>query len=350
MVPTFEIPPHDPRAAQAARLLQDRLTKPAGSLGVLEDLPVQLASLQHHARPRSRPASAVIFAADHPVAARGVSAYPQAVTAAMMGNFAEGGAAAAVAARLLGVMLQVVDVGVATPYRIRQGDVAVRRDPVAEAPAGDIVLADAMSEATAMAAVRAGSAVVDELPGDTRVLILGEMGIGNTTVAAAVAAALLGEPADALTGAGTGVSGESLARKREVVATAVARVRGASPWRVLTAVGGRELAALVGAAGRAAERGMAVLVDGFIVSTAMLVLTRLAPESRAHLIFAHRSQEFGHRRVLEAMDARPLLDLALCLGEASGALAALPLVDLACAWHAEMATFESSGVPERAPS
>jgi nicotinate-nucleotide--dimethylbenzimidazole phosphoribosyltransferase len=349
MEPAFEIPSPDLIAAQAARVLQGRLTKPPGSLGALEDLPVQLAALQREVRPRSRPAVAVIFAADHPVAARGVSAYPQEVTAAMMSNFANGGAAAAVGARLLGVPLQVVDVGVATPYRMRPGAVAIRRDRVADAPVGDIALADAMSDATAMAAVRAGSSVVAELPSDTRILLLGEMGIGNTTVAAAIAAALLDEAAGEMTGAGTGVSGEALVQKREVVATAVARVRGASPWRVLTAVGGRELAALVGAAGRAAERGMAVLVDGFIVSTAMLVLTRLAPRSRAHLIFAHRSQEAGHRRVLEAMDARPLLDLSLRLGEASGALAALPLVDLACAWHGEMATFESAGVPDRVP-
>jgi nicotinate-nucleotide--dimethylbenzimidazole phosphoribosyltransferase len=347
----FAPPPPDGIAAAAARARQDRLTKPTGALGGLEDLVVQLAAAQGQALPRSRAAACLIFAADHPVTRHGVSAYPAEVTPAMVANFARGGAAAAVLARRLDVPLVVVDVGVARPVALDAPPapgVTVTRAAVADHDAGDLVERDAMAPATLAAAVAAGAAAVDALPADTRVVVLGEMGIGNSTCAAAVAAALLGSSAEHVTGAGTGVRGEALARKRAVVAAAAGRVAGAPPARVLAAAGGRDLAALAGAAGRAAERRMAVLVDGFIVSAAMLALVRACPAVRPYLVFAHRSDERGHGRVLEALDARPLLDLGLRLGEASGALAALPLVDAACALHAEMATFDEAAVPDRA--
>jgi len=339
------------RAAATAR--QKTLTKPEGSLGRLEEIAIQLASLGHDGAAASRPAAAILFASDHPVATRGVSAYPPAVTAAMTANFLRGGAAAAVAAARLGVPLAIVDVGVASPYATepRAPQISWSRDEVADLPVGDLAVTDALPGDALPAAVRAGRRAVAALPRDTRVVLLGEMGIGNTTVAAAVAGALLEIGADAIVGAGTGVSGDALRIKRDVVAQALARVpSGASPEAVLRAVGGRDIAALVGAAGEAAARGMVVLVDGFIVSAAILALVRWCPAARARLIFAHRSGEQGHVAILNALDARPLLELDLRLGEGSGAFAALPLLDLACSLHHGMATFEEAGVPGKSPS
>lgn len=344
----LSIPAPDLLAAAEARARQASLTKPAGSLGRLEDLAIQLASIRG-GEPESRPAEALIFAADHPVVKHGVSAYPAAVTAAMVENFVRGGAAASVLARRLAVGLTVIDVGVSTPYahEVSGAGARLHRDPVADLPAGDLRVEDAMSSEVYARALAAGAAAVDRLDAGTRVVILGEMGIGNTTAAAAVAAALLGGDPALLVGLGTGVDPGALARKIEVVREAAERVGGAAPHRVLQSVGGREIAAIVGAAGRAIERRMAVLVDGFIVSAAILALVRIEPLARRSLIFAHCSQEAGHARILAALDARPLLDLGLRLGEASGALTALPLLDLACALHREMATFDGAGVPER---
>ncbi len=344
-------PPFDSACAELARVRQQHLTKPRGSLGVLEEIPVQLAGLQRTPLPASRPAAAIVFASDHPVARHGVSAYPVEVTAAMVRNFVAGGAAASVLARQLRVPLHVVDVGVHGPAHLAfEEDIRLIRAPVARDPAGDLRVEDAMSEATFARAVQAGAAAVDGLPAGVLVLALGEMGIGNTTAASAVASMLLGArgvEADALVGAGTGVVGDALARKRAVVRDALSRVgQVGSPEEAIRRLGGRDIAALFGAAARACEVGMAILVDGFIVSTAILALVRTAPATRRSLFFAHRSAEQGHRRVLEALDARPLLDLELRLGEASGALLALPLLDQACALHARMATFSSAGVPE----
>jgi nicotinate-nucleotide--dimethylbenzimidazole phosphoribosyltransferase len=351
MNPTrWQVPRPDPTAVADALHRQERLTKPPGSLGELEALALQLAGIQATPRPRSRPAAALLVAADHPVAKHGVSAYPQQVTAAMVQNFAAGGAAASVLTRHLDVPLRLLDVGVAHPYTIPAGArVAYRRAASADLPAGDIRVEDAMSEAVYAASLAEGAAEIDALGDDVRVIALGEMGIGNTTAAAAVAAALLDAPAAELVGAGTGVRGDALVRKTAVVRDAAARAGGADPHEVVRRVGGRDLAALVGAAGRAVERRIAALVDGFIVSTAMLALVRLEPAARASLVFGHRSHERGHGAVLAALDARPLLDLSLRLGEASGALAALPLLDIACALHDQMATFAEAAVPDREP-
>ncbi|WP_437631820.1 nicotinate-nucleotide--dimethylbenzimidazole phosphoribosyltransferase [Sorangium sp. So ce854] len=357
-LPSWMFPQRDASAADAARARQDTLTKPRGSLGTLEDLAVTLAGIQG-GPPASRPAAAVLFAADHPVARHGVSAYPAEVTAAMVANFVRGGAAASVLCRHLGVELRIVDVGVAHPYPVDRVDLdtldagapraRLRRDPVADDPIFDLRLEDALPEAVYERALRAGAAEIDALGADTRVVLLGEMGIGNTTAAAAMTALLLGLAPEDVVGAGTGVAGAALSRKIEVVRDAVRRVQGADPHRVVRAVGGKEIAALVGAAARAIERRMAVLVDGFIVSAAALALVRIDPRARAGMLFAHRSAERGHASILAALGARPLLDLGMRLGEASAALAALPLLDAACALHAGMATFASAGVPDRAP-
>lgn len=347
----WSFPEPDASAAGAAQQRQDTLTKPRGSLGRLEELAIELAAIQGRP-PASRPARAVLFAADHPVTRHGVSAYPSEVTAAMITNFVRGGAAVSVLCKHLGVDLRVVDVGVTHPYEHDLGDhggvgAQLRRDPVADAPIGDLRVEDALSEAVYERALRVGAAEIDALDDDTRVVVLGEMGIGNTTSAAALTALLLGlDPADVV-GAGTGVTGAALERKLEVVRDAVRRVRDADPHRLVQAVGGKEIAALIGAAARAIERRMAVLVDGFIVSAAVLALVRMDARARRGLIFAHRSAERGHASILAALSARPLLDLDMRLGEASAALTALPLLDAACVLHAGMATFASAGVPER---
>ncbi len=340
--PTFDL-----EIAQRAQARQAVLTKPAGSLGTLEQIAIQLAGFQGSDTPVGRPAAAILFAADHPVTAHGVSAYPAEVTAAMVQNFVSGGAAASVLCRKLDIPLRVVDVGVAHPYDVSgaNGDVMFRRADVASLAAGDIRTEDAMSQEVYASALAAGAREVDELPGDTRIIILGEMGIGNTTVAAAVATALIDcDPAD-IVGAGTGVAGDALSSKIAVVRDAADRARGHEPHEIVRITGGREIAALIGAAGRALERRIAVIVDGFIVTAAMLALVHMNEQARHGLLFAHRSHERGHERLLHALDAHPLLDLSMRLGEGSGALAALPLVDLACTLHNEMATFADADVP-----
>lgn len=338
----------DPEAATRAATRQGRLTKPPGSLGELETLAVHLAALQGRDRPRSRPAAALLFAADHPVTTHGVSPYPSAVTGAMLRNFARGGAAAAVMARHLDVPLSVVDVGVVGGAAIEGRGARVHRAAVAERPAGDLREGSAMDDGVFEACWHEGTRAVDALEEPPRLVVLGEMGIGNSTAAAAVAAAILDSPPDDMVGPGTGASEEVLARKRHVVRDAVATVRGwCPPLEVLRRVGGREMAALAGAAERAAERGIAVLVDGFIVTSAILALVRARPAVRPWLLFGHRSAEPAHARMLAALEARPLLDLGLRLGEGTGALAALALVDLACTLHDGMATFEEAEVPDR---
>lgn len=352
-----EYPPLDVAAAVAARDRQHELTKPRGSLGRLETLAIELAAIQGAAIPQVRPAAAIIFAADHPVVAHGVSAYPSDVTRAMVSNFLTGGAAASVLARRLAIPLSVVDVGVAGgPIEAAEGADYVR-DPVAELGAGDLLERDAMTSATYAAALAAGRAAIDraiDRTADVRVVVLGEMGIGNTTPASAVGAMLLGREAAAMAGPGTGLDPGGVARKASVIDRAMARARAAGldagdPHAVCAALGGRDLAALVGAMERALERRIAVLVDGFIVSAAALVLCRARPDSRTRLFFAHRSREPGHAALLAALDARPLLELEMALGEASGALMAFPVLELGCALHADMATFSSAGVPDRDP-
>jgi nicotinate-nucleotide--dimethylbenzimidazole phosphoribosyltransferase len=353
-LPRLRLPHFDDDAAHHGYWArQDRLTKPPRSLGRLEEIGAILARLQGAPVPAARPAACLLFASDHPVTAHGVSAYPPAVTRAMVANFAGGGAASSVMCRHQGIALHVIDVGVAGgPVEAPSG--FYRREASADLPAGDLVTTDALPVATGRAALDAGRAAIDRLPADVRVVALGEMGIGNTTCAAAVAAAILGRPGSALVGPGTGVAGRALGRKIEVVTAALRRVRGSddervAPARALAALGGRDIAAMIGAMGRAIERRILVLVDGFIATAAALILVGDEPGAAAGLLYAHRSREPGHRLILDHLGARPLLELDMALGEATGALAALPLVDLACVLHAQMATFESAGVPDRAP-
>lgn len=338
---------------ERARARQARLTKPEGSLGRLEELALELAAIQGTDRPSARDAAALLFAADHPVTRHGVSAYPPAVTRAMLRNFVQGGAAASVLSQQQRIALHVIDVGVlpadeGSEPSSRSATALSYRDPVADDPAGDIRVEDAMSTSTLELAICAGRRAIAELGAATRVVLLGEMGIGNTTVASSVCAALLGGDARDCVGAGTGVTGSALQTKQRVVQEAVARLGDEQdPLEVVRRCGGRDLAALMGGMAEAASRRMAVVVDGFISTAAALALVRALPATRPFMIFSHRSQERGHARVLEALDARPLLDLSLRLGEASGALLAYPLLELACAVHGGMATFESAAVPEQ---
>jgi len=330
----------------AARARQDELTKPTGALGRLEALAIELAGLQHTERPRAGRVPIIVFAGDHGIAAQGVSAYPQEVTIAMMANFAGGGAAISVLARELGSALEVVDAGTLAdapmPGIIMDKPRRGSRDFSKEAAltAADLAFAFDCGQ---RAAIRAAASEPD-------LIILGEMGIGNTTSAAAIAAALLKRSAESLTGLGTGLDTAGRARKADIIDAALARHRlaDASPEQILCAVGGLEIAAISGAIIAAAQRGVAVLIDGFIASVAALAAFRLNPSCRPYLIFSHRSAEQGHRLVLGALEAHPLLDLDLRLGEGSGAALALPILRLACALHNGMATFAEAAVPDRA--
>jgi len=334
----------DTAAAGAATARQSRLTKPPGSLGRLEALAIRLAALQGETCPRVDPVWISVFAADHGVADEGVSAFPQAVTGEMLRNFVQGGAAISVLARELGASLDVVDLGTVNDIGALPG---IRRVRIAPATANFCTQA-AMSEAALEAALRAGAdSVAAARAAGARLYIGGEMGIGNTTAAAALAAALLRLPPEWVVGAGTGVDAQGIAHKAAVISRALALHAGDhAPLEWLRRVGGFEIAALTGACMAAAQIGMPVLVDGFIVSVAALAAVRLQPGVREWLLFGHRSQENGHGAVLDALSAEPLLDLGLRLGEASGAALAVPLLRLACALHANMATFEEAGVSE----
>lgn len=329
----------------AAIARQAQLTKPTGALGRLEQLAIELAGLQATERPRAARAPIIIFAGDHGIVAQGVSAYPQAVTIAMMANFAAGGAAISVLARELGSTLAVVDAGTlaegAMPGIVTDKQRHGTRDFSVEAALTPAELAFAF-EAGQRAVVRAKAYRPD-------LLIFGEMGIGNTTAAAAIAASLLGVSGEEVAGTGTGVDAAGRAHKARVIDAAIARhgVTGAAPGDILCAVGGLEIAAISGAIIAAAQARIPVLIDGFIVSVAALAAVRLNPSCQPFLLPSHQSAEQGHRLVLRALNVQPLISLDLRLGEGSGAAIALPLVRSACALHNDMATFAQANVPDR---
>lgn len=325
-----------------ARARQGQLTKPPGSLGVLEDLAVTLAGLQRTPTPTMERVWISVFAADHGVADEGVSAFPQAVTGEMLRNFAGGGAAIAVLARALDASLDVVNLGTVND----PGAVAGVHRAVIAASTRNFCEGPAMSDAQLRAALGAGAASVRAaLDAGAHLFIGGEMGIANTTSAAALASALLRRSPSDLTGAGTGLDAGGIAHKIAVIERALALHAAAdSDWERLRRLGGFEIAALTGAYLAAAQAGLPVLVDGFIASVAALAAQRLNPGCADWLLYAHRSHERGHTAVLDALQARPLLDLGMRLGEASGAAMAVPLLRLACALHNGMATFAQAGV------
>ena len=323
------IEPADHEASNAAARALDAKTKPRGSLGRLEEVAQQVAGIRHDPAPGRLHAAVVVAAADHGVANEGVSAYPQEVTRQMLANFDDGGAAVCVLARIAGASLLVIDAGVG-------------------APTGNIADGPAMSRADALRWVEEGMGVADELASaGVGIVGIGEMGIGNTTAAAALCAALLDVEPTATCGRGTGVDDAGLARKLEVVARALsANDLSDDPLAVLAALGGFELAFLCGLALGAAANRQVILLDGFIATVAALVAARLAPDAADAMIAAHLSPEPGHRLALDVLGLEPLLDLGLRLGEGSGAALALPLLDASLAILAEMATFESAGVTD----
>lgn len=330
-------------AAARARQRQSQLTKPRGSLGRFEDLAVMLAGLQGVEQPRVDNVRVAIFAADHGIAVHGVSAYPQCVTRQMVGNFAAGGAAVSVLAAETGATLEVIDVGTLDEGECPAGVIANR----CGAGTADFATAAAMTERQLESALAAGRAAVGRArAAGSDLFIGGEMGIGNTTSAAALACALLRAPAAALAGPGSGLGTAGVRQKVAVIARALGVHQGRldDPLEALRRLGGFEIAALVGTFSACAQQHVPVLVDGFIAGVAALISVRLCPGAGNWMLHAHRSAEPGHRRVLAALGAKPLLDLGFRLGEGSGALVALPLMRLACALHADMATFADAGV------
>ena len=338
--------PLDNPAMDQARARQQQLTKPAGSLGQLEGLAIQLAGLQGCERPTLDRTAISIFAGDHGVVEEGISAYPQAVTGQMLRNFVGGGAAISVLARQLQASLEVVDLGTIDPHLELPGVRHLRLG----AGTANFARQPAMTEGQVQAALQAGrDSALRAAEQGAQLFIGGEMGIGNTTAAAALASVLLCCPPAELSGPGTGLDHAGVRHKAEVIERALS-LHGLSandPLQALGCVGGFEIAALAGAYIGCAQAGIAVLVDGFICSVAALLAVRLNPQCRAWLLFAHQGAEPGHKALLDALQADPLLALGLRLGEGSGAALAVPLLRLACALHGQMATFAEAAVADR---
>lgn len=338
--------PVDLNIVEQATARQQQLTKPAGSLGRLESVAVQLAGLQGQVKPTLSQVWIAIFAGDHGVVAEGVSAFPQEVTGQMLLNFVSGGAAISVLARQLGAQLEVVDLGTVNPALNLPG---VRHLNLGAGTA-NFVEGAAMTQAQGEQALQAGrDSLLRAKAAGAQLFIGGEMGIGNTTAASALACALLDCPVAHLTGPGTGLNAEGVSHKAQVIERALAlhAAQRSDALQTLFNLGGFEIAALVGAYLAAAQEGVAVLVDGFICTVAALVAVRLNPACREWLLFGHRGAEPGHRHVLETLKAEPLLELGLRLGEGSGAALAVPLLRLACDLHGQMATFAEAAVADR---
>lgn len=332
--------------AQARHRLR-RLTKPPGSLGRLEDLLVRLCAIQGTCPPSLRDPVIFTLAGDHGVVAQGVSAYPQIVTAQMVENFLNGGAAVNALARHAAARVVVADLGVAASLPDHP---ALRRHKVGPGTQ-DMTRGPAMTGTEAAQAIEAGIALVEQERARGADLVgTGEMGIGNTTAASALVAALTGASADSVTGPGTGVDAEGRRRKVEAVRRAleVNRPDPADPLETLAKIGGFEIAGLVGVILAGASYRLPVVLDGFIAGAAALVAARLKPDIRGSLIAAHRSSEPGHSRVLDALGLAPYLDLEMRLGEGTGTALCIGLARAACAVFTEMATFKSAGVSDRA--
>ncbi|HUN70676.1 MAG TPA: nicotinate-nucleotide--dimethylbenzimidazole phosphoribosyltransferase [Steroidobacteraceae bacterium] len=336
--------PIDARAAEAARARQETLTKPPGSLGDLEMLAIRLAGWQGRERPRVERVHITVFAGDHGITAEGVSAFPQAVTVEMLRNFARGGAAISVLARSLGATFEVVNLGTVNPVAGGAHDAWLGPGTVSFAQDA------AMSESQLAAALDAGRRSVDRaVAAEAQLYVGGEIGIGNTTAAAALACALLPADPGALAGPGTGLDAEGVARKAAVIRRSLEHHGSAlgSAREVLRRLGGFEIAALAGAYVRCAQVGLPAMIDGFISTAAAMIARRLRPGAQAWWLYSHRSREPGHAALLAALDARPLLDLGMRLGEGSGAAMAVPVLRLACELHGGMATFAEAGVSEK---
>ena len=332
------------QADLAFRLHQavNQKTKPLGSLGYLETIAIQIGLIQGTIHPKLVSPTILVFAADHGIVAENISAYPQSVTWQMVENFLAGGAAINVFARQNQCHLQIIDAGVNHDFGPRPNllnrKVGLGTRNFAERPA--------MSADECVAAMQAGSNLVDSLT--TNVLGFGEMGIGNTTAAAAIMHKITGLPVAQCVGAGTGLSEEGVRHKQKVIERAVAfHAEELAPLDILATFGGFEIAMMVGAMCRAAELRMVLLIDGFIVSSALLVASQLEPAIIDYCIFSHCSDEHGHAKMLEFLAAKPILQLGLRLGEGSGCALVMPLVQSAVNFLCEMASFDSAAVSQR---
>ncbi|WP_250512389.1 nicotinate-nucleotide--dimethylbenzimidazole phosphoribosyltransferase [Caballeronia sp. INDeC2] len=340
-----------PRALDRAlegelRRVIDMKTKPPGSLGRLESLALQMGLIQRTTKPRIERPAMIVFAGDHGIAKEGVSPYPQEVTAQMVANFLSGGAAINALSRSVGMALEVVDAGVATPIPIDHGyerlSLGLGTHNFAREPA--------MSRDVALEGIARGAGRVRHHASlGTNVIGFGEMGIANTSAAACLMSRLCDLPIGECVGRGTGLDDRGLAHKRDVLGRALALHRNeGDAIDTLATFGGFEIAMITGAYLAAACEGMTVLVDGFIATSALLVASKIAPEVVDYCVFAHASNETGHRRMLAHFDAAPLLQLDLRLGEGTGAALALPILRAAVAFVDEMASFESAGVSNKA--
>jgi nicotinate-nucleotide--dimethylbenzimidazole phosphoribosyltransferase len=317
-------PAADATAQKAAAERNGQLTKPPGALGRLEDLALWVASWQGTGRPKIEAPQVLIFAGNHGVCAQGVSAFPAEVTVQMVANFQHGGAAINQLSKTFGAEMAVH---------------ALELDR----PTQDFTQGPAMTEAETVAALRTGWQAVNP---KADLLVVGEMGIGNTTVAAAIAAALLGGSGAEWAGRGTGVDNAGLTRKARAIDAGLARNPSRDPMQVLAGLGGREIAAMAGAMARARVAGIPLILDGFIASSAALVLHAVTPSALDHAVAGHVSAEGAHGRLLAALGKEPLLSLGLRLGEGSGAALAIGIVKAAVACHSGMATFAEAGVSE----
>lgn len=329
------------KASQALQR-QNTLTKPNGSLGLLETMAIKLAAMQSTDTPAVDRVVISIFAADHGIAAEGVSAYPQAVTGEMVRNFLNGGAAINVIARQLNASLEVIDAGIAVAIPNR--DLIISR---AGASTANFLQQAAMQKDQLNLALASGQEAVNRaLRNRCELFVGGEMGIANTTSASTIACALLEETPDQLVGPGTGLNEDGIRHKKKVVQQALDlhQLNPADPIRILQYIGGFEIAALTSAFIHCAQHGLPVLIDGFICSVAALLAAKINPGSENWFIYAHKSHEPGHQAVLKALNADPILDLSMRLGEASGAGVTVPLLRMACALHNGMATFEQAQV------
>lgn len=334
---------HDDALAAALRHRIDRKTKPLGSLGRLESLMLRLGLILGTEQPRLVDPQLMVFAADHGLAAHGVSAYPPDVTWQMVENFLAGGAAVSVLARQHGLQLSIVDAGVRHVFEPRPGLLIAKIGMGSR----DMLDGPAMTMDECATAIAAGKTLLQKRPGN--VLLLGEMGIGNTSSAALLLSRLGGHALAACVGRGTGLDDAQLRHKLEVLTRALDKhPRATEPLAALAALGGLEIAMMVGAVLQAAQERRVIVVDGFITGAAVLVASALQPAVLERCVFAHRSNEQGHRLMLDTLQAEPLLDLGLRLGEGSGAALAWPLLASACRLLDEMASFDSAGVSDKA--
>lgn len=326
-----------------AKRRQSELTKPAGSLGMLETIAIRLAALQKRDKPSLDNAFVTVFAADHGIALEGVSAFPQAVTKAMMSNFVAGGAAINVLSHSQHASLEIINVGV---IDCNEDFTGVTHQSIAEGTANFAHQA-AMTPQQLTQALNVGKQTIDRISlKHVDVFIGGEMGIANTTSATALASALLNSPVKQLVGAGTGLSQQGIDKKTRVIEQALSKHQQqlSEPLNILQTLGGFEIATLVGAYIRCGQLGIPVLVDGFITTVAALIAVKLQPALPDWLFYSHQSEEAGHQHILNVLDASPLLNLSMRLGEASGAAVALPLLRAACQLHNQMATFAEVGI------